>query len=74
MLTKEDLIELELPIAARNRIIAFQRYYAADADAVTEDFDIEELMRLASRSEQGTPHLTKHGTSLNNTTGRILLN
>ena len=28
LLTKDDLLELDLPIAARNRIIAIQKYLA----------------------------------------------
>ena len=56
LLTKEDLIELDLPIAARNRIIAFQRHYAneglcTESGEPITDFDITEVIKQASRSE-----------------------
>ena len=64
LLTKEDLLELQLPIAARNRIAAFQRHYAnenffTDNGTPLTDFDIQDVIKQVARSEHcPTPNLT----------------
>ena len=57
LLTKEDLIELELPIAARNRILVFQQYYSEESGGQISQIDVSEfenVMKQHSRCE--TPH------------------
>ena len=43
LLSKEDLIELDLPIASRNRIIAIQKHYSSQG-----------IPNLTTTNENGT--------------------
>jgi len=70
LLTKDDLVELDLPIAARNRIIAFQKHYAneglgTESGEPTTNFDMTEVIKNASRSESATA--CGRRTAFNNT-------
>lgn len=46
LLTKEDLIELELPIAARNRILVFQQHYAEENGNNVSQIDVSEFENI----------------------------
>ena len=65
LLKRDDLIELQLPIAARNRIMAFQQHFQAIgfdnrtgyADQTDlESFNMEEIIRKAAKQELMKSH------------------
>ena len=68
LLTREDLIELHLPIAARNRIIAFQQHFREsslsdangmgwDGESGLEDFNMDEVIRKVVRGDLNRHHV-----------------
>ena len=62
------MVELQLPIAARNRIAAFQHYFREssvsgagemgwDGESGLENFDMEEVIRKVVRGDMGKQHV-----------------
>ena len=85
LLTKDDLVELQLPIGVRNRIQAFQKHLADEgilsgrnimgsAQDASINLDIEEVVKRVARSETATPNMNlrqTQNTTFQNTNASI---